>query len=53
VIQACDEQSIFNGIQALRTLWMAIAHFVQATIRVREIASSAHGNLLKNETQKL
>jgi hypothetical protein len=47
VIEPGDEQAIFYGIKALGTLRMTLAHLVQATIRVREIASSAHGYFKK------
>jgi hypothetical protein len=47
VIEPGDEQAIFNGIKALGTLRMTLSHFVQATIRVCEIASSAHGYFKK------
>jgi hypothetical protein len=51
VIEPRDEQTIFNGIKALGTLRMTFTHFVKATIRVCEKASSAHGSLRKNEEQ--
>jgi hypothetical protein len=49
VIKSRDKQAILNGIQALRALGVACAHFVQAAIRVREITSSAHGCWIKEE----
>jgi hypothetical protein len=51
VIEPGDEQAIFNGIKALGTLRMTLSHFVQATIRVCEIASSAHGYFKKRGTK--
>jgi hypothetical protein len=42
VVEARDEQAVFNGIQTLGAFWMALAHFMKPTICVCEIAGSTH-----------